>query len=120
MDIRAEDVYRSILNQLKADISEAEPSARSKALVELVEFVMSNAIADGARTIGELLEREKIAPWDETWVLQEMARATLETLSAGQIVASALFQRLRNSDDSDTTRELCESLAEVYRLAAER
>lgn len=62
MDIRAEDVYRSILDKVKTDIFETEPSAESKALVELV---MSNAIADdGARTIGELLEQEQIAPWD--------------------------------------------------------
>jgi hypothetical protein len=115
MEIRSGDVYRAMLRQLTADIHEINPSGRGRALVDFVDFVMSDATADGASAIKDLLEKSQIEPWDEPWVVQEMARATLDALTAWQSVANVVLERLNSSDDTETTRALRDGLAMAYK-----
>jgi len=120
MDIQAEGVYRAMLSQLKADIAEAEPHARARALVDFANFVLSDAASDGAAAVKELFGRDWTEPWDEAWVVPELARATLDALSAWQSIATAVLERLNNSDDTETTRELRNRLTKVLKTADRR
>jgi hypothetical protein len=114
MEIRAGDIYSAVLRQLEANIHAKESHARGRALVDFVDFVMSDASADAATAIRSLLETAQIAPWDEPWVVQEMARATLDALTAWQSVANAVLIRLNSSDNTETTQALRDGLTKAY------
>lgn len=114
MEIRAGDLYSAVLRQLEINIKQKEPHARGRALVDFVDFVMSDASADAAMAIQSLLENAQIAPWDEPWVVQEMARATLDALMAWQKVANAVLVRLNSSDSTETTQALLDGLTKAY------
>lgn len=114
MEIRAGDVYSAVLRQLEVNINQKEPHARGRALVDFVDFVMSDASADAAMAIQSLLENAQIAPWDEPWVVQEMARATLDALVAWQRVAKAVLIRLNSLDGTETTRALLDGLTKAH------
>ena len=112
MDIRAKDVHRAILRQCTEDIAEAEPQALGRLVVDFMDFVLSDAPADSAAAIKQVLETTQIAEWDEaSWVVPELARATLDALSAWQSVAEAVLERLKGSDDTEATRELRDRLS---------
>ena len=120
MEIRAIEVYRAMLGQCKADIAGAEPHARGRALVDFADFVLSDASADGATAIRELLETAEIPPWDRTWVVPEMARATLDALNAWQRLAEDVSRRLEGLDDTEAVKELRGRLTEACRVVSDR
>jgi hypothetical protein len=105
MEIRANDLYRSILQQCKADISEADVDSRSRALVEFVDFILAETATEGAAAVKDIL-RAEIAPWDEPWVLPELARATIDALIALQVVAGAVLERLERLGETEAIEEL--------------
>ena len=119
MDIRANDLYRDMLRQCKADISEADVDSRARALVEFVDFVLADAANEGAAAVKEVLLAE-IAPWDEPWVLPELARATLDALIALQAVAGVVLERLENSGETEAIEELRIRLEKARELQTAR
>jgi hypothetical protein len=114
MNIRAIDVYRAMVRQCSKDIAEAVPEARGRAVVDFVDFVMSDAPADAAAAIKGIFEEDQIAPWDEAWVLAEVARATLDAVGAWQSVAAVVLERLNHAHENDTVRELRERLSAAF------
>lgn len=106
MDISANDLFRAILQQCHATVEDAQSSARSRALVEFVGFVALDATADCAKAVDETLSLRDIDPWDEAWVLPEIARATLEALNTWRSVARRIVERLEHAETTEATREL--------------
>lgn len=119
MDIRAIDVYRAVLRQCQTDVAEAKPHERGRALVDLADFLLSDAPADAVATLQELLETA-VPEGDEIWVMPEVARATLDALKAWQKLAAIVRGHLNDVGGMDSAvQELRDRLAEAGGMSAE-
>lgn len=113
MDIRAIDLLRAILQQGTIDVMEATCSERSRALVDLVTFAASESATEGARVVIKSIEERDVDSWDELWVLPEVGRVTLEAVQAWQAAGRAVLKCLKNTEQTETMRELCRQLTDI-------
>lgn len=112
MEIRARDVHRAILRQALQDIADARPDESGRLVVDFVDFVLSDAPAESAAAIKQVMKSTELPEWDEaSWVIPELARATLDALSAWRQIARVVFEKLSQSGDTEATHELRERLS---------
>lgn len=113
MEIRANELYRAILSQAKREIAEAQPHVRARAVADLADFVLSDVTTESTEVLKEVLESHPTEPWDTSWVVPEIARATLDAFDALATVVGPVLVQLSESDDTQTNRELRHRLASV-------
>jgi hypothetical protein len=112
MDIKANELYRSILKTSKVDLAETDIDSRSKALVDFLNFALADTASEAAAAVKDILNVE-VPAWDEDWVISEAARSTLDGLDSFLSVATAVLERLERSSETESTEELRRRLEEV-------